>query len=92
MSLLTACAAVMAGTVMALTVAGGEPAQEVSGAGTVIEEYLAENRITEKQLALGYDIREVTDDVFEGPQARQFEQAGNRMHTIKAVIYATQGA
>ena len=54
MSLLTACAAVMAGTVMALTVAGGEPAQEVSGAGTVIEEYLAENRITEKQLALGW--------------------------------------
>ncbi|MBQ6550587.1 MAG: ornithine carbamoyltransferase [Lachnospiraceae bacterium] len=49
-----------------------------------------ETDMAKKQLALGYDIREVTDDVFEGPQARQFEQAGNRMHTIKAVIYATQ--
>jgi len=32
---------------------------------------------------------EVTDDVFLGTQARQFNQAENRMHTIKAVMYAT---
>ncbi len=32
---------------------------------------------------------EVTDDVFYGPQARQFDEAENRMHTIKAVMYAT---
>ena len=32
---------------------------------------------------------EVTDDVFLGTQARQFDQAENRMHTIKAVMYAT---
>ena len=32
---------------------------------------------------------EVTDDVFLGKQARQFDEAENRMHTIKAVIYAT---
>ena len=51
-----------------------------------------ETDMAKKQLALGYDIREVTDDVFEGPNARQFQEAGNRMHTIKAVIYATQGA
>ncbi len=49
-----------------------------------------ETDTAKKQMALGYDIREVTDEVFEGPQARQFEQAGNRMHTIKAVILATQ--
>ncbi len=54
MSLLTTCAALLAGTVMALTTAGGEPAQEVAGAGTVIEEYLAEHRIGSKQLALGW--------------------------------------
>ncbi len=48
-----------------------------------------ETDMAKKQLALGYDIREVTDDVFEGPNAKQFEEAGNRMHTIKAVIYAT---
>ena len=36
MSILTTCAAVLAGTVMALTAAGGEPAHEVTGAGAVI--------------------------------------------------------
>ena len=34
---------------------------------------------------------EVTDDVFEGPQSRVFDEAENRMHTIKAVIAATIG-
>ena len=34
---------------------------------------------------------EVTEEVFEGPQAIQFQQAGNRMHTIKAVMVATLG-
>ena len=32
---------------------------------------------------------EVTDEVFLGHQARQFDEAENRMHTIKAVMYAT---
>ena len=32
---------------------------------------------------------EVTEDVFEGPQSVVFEEAENRLHTIKAVIYAT---
>ena len=32
---------------------------------------------------------EVTEDVFEGPQSKVFEEAENRLHTIKAVIYAT---
>ena len=32
---------------------------------------------------------EVSDEVFSGPQSVVFEEAGNRMHTIKAVIYAT---
>lgn len=34
---------------------------------------------------------EVTDDVFESRQSIVFDQAENRMHTIKAVIYATIG-
>jgi len=34
---------------------------------------------------------EVTDEVFESPAAIQFEQAENRMHTIKAVLVATMG-
>lgn len=37
----------------------------------------------------GLPAMEVTDDVFLGPQARQFDEAENRMHTIKAVMYAT---
>ena len=37
------------------------------------------------------DIREVEDEVFEGPQSRVFDQAENRLHTIKAVMVATLG-
>ena len=32
---------------------------------------------------------EVADEVSEGPQSRVFDEAENRMHTIKAVMYAT---
>ena len=32
---------------------------------------------------------EVTDEVFESRQSVVFDQAENRMHTIKAIIYAT---
>ena len=35
---------------------------------------------------------EVTDDVFESPQSVVFDEAENRMHTIKAVMAATLGA
>ncbi|MGM9662614.1 MAG: ornithine carbamoyltransferase [Oscillospiraceae bacterium] len=37
----------------------------------------------------GLEAMEVTDEVFLGRQARQFQEAENRMHTIKAVMYAT---
>ena len=33
--------------------------------------------------------QEVSDDVFEAPFSRVFDEAENRMHTIKAVMYAT---
>ena len=41
------------------------------------------------QMALGYDIREVEDEVFESAQSKVFDEAENRMHTIKAVLVAT---
>lgn len=37
----------------------------------------------------GIDCMEVTDEVFESEQSIVFDEAENRMHTIKAVIYAT---
>ena len=40
----------------------------------------------------GYSELEVTDEVFESAQSRVFEEAENRMHTIKAVMAATLGA
>ena len=43
------------------------------------------------QIAEKYGITEmeVTDQVFESKQSVVFDEAENRMHTIKAVIYAT---
>ena len=43
------------------------------------------------QKELGYDIREVTDEVFLSPNSKVFDEAENRMHTIKAVMVATIG-
>lgn len=40
----------------------------------------------------GLDAMEVTDEVFESAQSVVFEEAENRMHTIKAVMAATLGA
>lgn len=49
------------------------------------------------QTTIGHDIAqkfgvtemEVADDVFESAQSRVFDEAENRMHTIKAIMYAT---
>jgi ornithine carbamoyltransferase len=37
----------------------------------------------------GIDCMEVTDEVFESAQSIVFDEAENRMHTIKAVMAAT---
>ena len=42
--------------------------------------------------ATGMDALEVTDDVFSSAASVVFDQAENRMHTIKAVMVATLGA
>ena len=39
----------------------------------------------------GLQEMEVTDEVFEGRQSVVFDEAENRMHSIKAVMYATLG-
>lgn len=50
-----------------------------------------ETTMSSSQNELGYDIREVTDEVFRGPKSKVFDEAENRMHTIKAVMVATIG-
>jgi ornithine carbamoyltransferase len=40
----------------------------------------------------GLDGMEVTNDVFESPRAVVWDQAENRMHTIKAIMVATLGS
>ena len=40
----------------------------------------------------GLDGVEVTEEVFEGPQSIVFDEAENRLHTIKAVMVATLGS
>ncbi len=39
----------------------------------------------------GISDMEVTDEVFESAQSKVFDEAENRMHTIKAVMVATLG-
>jgi ornithine carbamoyltransferase len=41
------------------------------------------------QAKFGIDAMEVTDEVFESPASIVFDQAENRLHTIKAVMVAT---
>lgn len=50
-----------------------------------------ETTMAKEQLERGYDIREVTDEVFLSPNSKVFDEAENRMHTIKAVMIATIG-
>lgn len=40
----------------------------------------------------GIDGMEVTDDVFESERSIVFDEAENRLHTIKAVMVATLGS
>ncbi|GKX50274.1 ornithine carbamoyltransferase [Budvicia aquatica] len=53
-----------------------------------------DNTVMGKQMAQQYGLQggmEVTDDVFESGHSIVFDQAENRMHTIKAVMVATLG-
>ena len=50
-----------------------------------------ETTMAKSQMELGYDIREVTDEVFRSRHSKVFDEAENRMHTIKAVMVATIG-
>jgi ornithine carbamoyltransferase len=40
----------------------------------------------------GMESLEVTEEVFESPAGIQFEQAENRVHSIKALLVATLGS
>jgi len=48
-----------------------------------------ETDMAKTQMELGYDIREVTDELFRSRHSKVFDEAENRLHTIKAVIVAT---
>jgi len=52
---------------------------------------LETTQLAKEQWKLGYDIREVTDEVFRSNHSKVFDEAENRMHTIKAVMVATIG-
>ena len=48
-----------------------------------------ETKLAKEWMDKGVDIREVTDEVFRGPNSVVFDQAENRMHAIKAILTAT---
>jgi ornithine carbamoyltransferase len=50
-----------------------------------------ETDMARSQYELGYDIREVSDELFRSARSVVFDEAENRMHTIKAVMVATIG-
>ena len=47
-----------------------------------------ETTFAQKAYELGFDIREVTDEVFRSPFSVVYDEAENRLHTIKAVMVA----
>jgi ornithine carbamoyltransferase len=48
-----------------------------------------ETKLAKEMKEKGHDIREVTDEVFRSRHSVVFDEAENRMHTIKAVLVAT---
>ncbi len=50
-----------------------------------------ETEVAKAKKEQGIDIREVEDEVFRSKQSVVFDEAENRMHTIKAVMVATIG-
>jgi len=48
-----------------------------------------ETKMAKEQKELGFDIREVTDEVFRSKHSVVFDEAENRLHSIKAVMVAT---
>ena len=50
-----------------------------------------ETKLAKEWMDKGIDIREVTDEVFRSRHSVVFDEAENRMHTIKAVMVATIG-
>ena len=50
-----------------------------------------ETKLAKEWKEKGVDIREVTDEVFRSRHSVVFDEAENRMHSIKAVLVATMG-
>ncbi|MGX8680475.1 MAG: ornithine carbamoyltransferase, partial [bacterium] len=50
-----------------------------------------ETEVARAKKEKGLDIREVDDEVFRSEQSVVFDEAENRLHTIKAVMVATLG-
>jgi ornithine carbamoyltransferase len=48
-----------------------------------------ETKMAKEWMDKGFDIREVTDEVFRSRHCVAFDEAENRMHTIKAIMVAT---
>lgn len=48
--------------------------------------------VQDAQTQFGVDVREVADEVFQSKHSAVFQQAENRLHSIKAILVATLGS
>ena len=71
--------------------ADGQPEREVHALPPRVPQHGHRRSARRSSRSSGMDALEVTEEVFESPASLVFDEAENRMHTIKAVMVATLG-
>ena len=68
-----------------------QPGREVHALPAGVPQHATPRSARRSSRSIGMDALEVTEEVFESPASLVFDEAENRLHTIKAVMVATLG-